>query len=628
MLESLRKGVQSVFIKALLAVLVLSFAAWGIGPIFRGGGSSAVAVIGDVEIGDSYFTRAYRREFQRVANALGGRLESQQAREMGLVEVTLQQIIGRTLLDLAASDLGLTAAKSDVQAIIGADPAFSNSSGRFDLAVYRQTLASNGFDPATYEAATVRDMTREQLVGAVTSGGAVPATLLDRLYSVREERRVAELLVIANDSITEVREPDEADLEVYHREHAPRFTAPEDRDLSFATITAEGLVSEISVSEEEIREVYDSRIDEFDTAERREVEQLLFQDKSRAEQAWRLLRDGRTVADVGKATQSLTASEPSLGEVTRNGLPAEVADKVFSLVTGAASEPLKSPFGWHVFRVIRISPRHTKTIEDVRASLSREIALERAADALFEFSNRIEDEFAGGASLAEAASRLGLTLTRVAAIDRRGRDRSGRPVASVPALPEFLEVAFSTSADAEPALHEAESGAYFLLGVHGITPPSLRPLATVRDQVSAAWKADQRNTAAAKAAQEVLAQLKLGDQPAALAQTRRWSLKTTVPITRYELGKVPEISPELLVRLFALRVGESIAAATLDRKGHVVARLKEIRAPEMAQAGEVKTKLRTALEQAMAGDLLVQYQNGLAAAYDVKVNRAALDSLF
>ena len=102
-----------------------------------------------------------------------------------------------------------------------------------------------------------------------------------------------------------------------------------------------------------------------------------------------------------------------------------------------------------------------------------------------------------------------------------------------------------------------------------------------------ARKDDQSNAAAAKSAQEVLAKLKLGEQPSALAQTRGWSLKTTRPIMRYELGKVPEISPELLMRLFALRVGESVAAATLDRKGHVVARLKEIRAPEPAQASEV-----------------------------------------
>jgi len=622
MLESLRKGVRSVFVKTLLAVLVLSFAAWGIGA------SNAVAVIGDIEISDSYFTHAYRREFQRVANGLGGRLDPQQAREMGLVEATLQQIIGRKLLDQAADDLGLTAATRAVQAIIQANPAFSNSSGRFDPAVYRQTLASNGFDPVTYEAETVRDMTREQLVGVVTSGSAVPATLLDRLYSVREERRVAELLVIANESITQLAEPDEADLEVFHREHARHFTAPEYRKFSFATITAEDLTSEISVSEEEIREAYDSRIDEFDTTERREVEQLLFQDKAQADQAGRLLRDGRTVAEAGKATGSLTAGEPSLGEIARNELPAEVADKVFSLAIGTASEPLKSPFGWHVFRVTRISPRHTKTIEDMRASLSHEIALERATDALFDLSNRIEDEFAGGASFAQAASRLGLTITRVAAIDRSGRDPSGRPVSGLPAFADFLKVAFSKSADAEPALHETESGAYFMLAVHGITLPALRPLATVRDQVRVAWKEDQSNAAAAKSAQEVLAKLKLGEQPSALAQTRGWSLKTTRPIMRYELGKVPEISPELLMRLFALRVGESVAAATLDRKGHVVARLKEIRAPEPAQASEVKAKLRSALEQAMAGDLLMQYQNGLTSAYDVQINHAMLDSLF
>ena len=51
MLEAIRKRTGSFLVKGLLGLLVVSFAIWGIGDVFRGGSrGSMVAQVGDVEI--------------------------------------------------------------------------------------------------------------------------------------------------------------------------------------------------------------------------------------------------------------------------------------------------------------------------------------------------------------------------------------------------------------------------------------------------------------------------------------------------------------------------------------------------------------------------------------------------
>ena len=65
MLETLRQGVQSWYFKALLVLLIGSFAIWGVGDIFRDGpaGSNAMTV-GGKEVGGVQIYRTVRQRLK------------------------------------------------------------------------------------------------------------------------------------------------------------------------------------------------------------------------------------------------------------------------------------------------------------------------------------------------------------------------------------------------------------------------------------------------------------------------------------------------------------------------------------------------------------------------------------
>ena len=87
MLRGLRKASSNWLGKAVMAAvvgfLVISFAIWGIGDIFRGFGRSTVAKIGRTEITVEQFRTIYNDRLQQYSRQAGRPIGPEQARAAG-----------------------------------------------------------------------------------------------------------------------------------------------------------------------------------------------------------------------------------------------------------------------------------------------------------------------------------------------------------------------------------------------------------------------------------------------------------------------------------------------------------------------------------------------------------------
>src|SRR2546423_85158 len=114
MLRGLRKASSNWLGKAVMAAvvgfLVISFAIWGIGDIFRGFGRSTVAKIGRTEITIEQFRQTYNDRLRQIGSRLGRPITADQARALGLDQQVLGQVVAETALDERARQLGLTLA--------------------------------------------------------------------------------------------------------------------------------------------------------------------------------------------------------------------------------------------------------------------------------------------------------------------------------------------------------------------------------------------------------------------------------------------------------------------------------------------------------------------------------------
>jgi peptidyl-prolyl cis-trans isomerase D len=615
MLQSIRSGIGSWITKAFLGLIILSFAVWGVGDILRGPRDRTVLSVGNLDVPISQF----QSELRLVQAQLGPNFDMERARELGIIEMTTRRLIERSLLDVAVADLGLAVSDDLIKQQILANPAFRNSLGRFDPLIFEQAVASIGMNEQMYVAASRQDTARDQLMSSVADGGAVSRLLAESLYAYRSERRVAELLVIPHSSLAEVGDPDEAALAEFHQAQAARFTAPEYRALTFFTLDPQDLMAEVRVSDDQLRDEYELRLDDYVTPERRDLDQMVLDDEVAARAAHDALQAGQDFAQVATAATGLSADELSLGLVAADELPLELAEAVFALPAGALSEPLESPFGWHLFRVNAAQPGGTLAYEEVRDALATELKLELA--------NKVEDELAGGAALEETATRLGLKLGTVAAVDAQGRDQAGAAAAGLPAEAQFLAAAFDAETGLETPLSETSGGGYFILRVDRVIPPTLRPLDSVRDEVGDAWRGQRRAEAARKAAEAIAERVKGGAELAALGAEQGYSVRTTAALARDGYGLDPAVSPLALTHLFGLAVGEVATAAAPNGQSHVVARLQKIQDADPAGDAEAIERLTEELRQAVGNDLLAQYAVALEADYGVSIDRASIDAL-
>jgi len=99
---------------AVVGFLVISFAIWGIGDIFRGFGRSTVAKIGRTEITIEQFRSLYNERMQQYSRQFGRPITPEQARVTGLDRAAIGQIFSEILLDERAHALGLALSDAEV----------------------------------------------------------------------------------------------------------------------------------------------------------------------------------------------------------------------------------------------------------------------------------------------------------------------------------------------------------------------------------------------------------------------------------------------------------------------------------------------------------------------------------
>ena len=627
MLNAIRKRASSWFVRAFFLVLVASFAVWGVGDMFLGGGASQVAAtVGESEITVTEVANAFQSNVEQLQNRLGTAVDREQAVRLGVMDQALEQLVTQRLLDLAAADLGLTVANETLRQAVLSNPAFQTG-GQFDRNRFENVLRASGLSEEQFLALLRRDALRAALLESLAAPVAVPETLVDQLYRHRNERRGGQLLVVAPADVREVPRPTEEELAAYHEAHAAEFTAPEYRRLTFVTLEPEDIVEEVQVGEEELREEYELRLDEFTTPERRTVKQLLSSD----EEAIRAAADwaGQAGADFATVAESNPkVSFTDLGEVERGELPAGLEEVAFGLAAGEISKPVRSAFGWHLFRVEEVLPERVVPFEEAREELRRQLAEQRAIDELPALGNALDDELAAGLPLEEAAANVGLEVQTAEAVDARGLTPEDEPAAGLPAWPEFLQTAFSTEPGEPTLLHETADGAYFVLRVDEVTPPRQRPLDEVRDEVAAAWEAERRRELARERAEELLAQAAEAGRPLdELAAAAGLTIRNIQPIRRIDSGAQQGLNPEVIGALFDTEPGHVANRVVPVGDGFAVVATNEVLPADPAADAEGVERLRAELAADMRDDLLSQYEAALRARHPVDINAQALSTL-
>jgi peptidyl-prolyl cis-trans isomerase D len=624
MLRGMRKASSNWLGKTIMAVvmgvLIISFGVWGIADIFRGFGQSTLATVGHTEISTDQFRQLYTDRLQQIGRQFGRPLTMDQARAFGFDRQVLQQTIAEAALDEQARRLGLGQSDDETRRMIFSDPNFKGPNGAFDPQRFEAAIRQFGYSEQRYVNDQRKVSLRRQIAGTISAGLEPPKVMIDALSRFQNEQRSIEYVRLDAAQAGTIDPPSPETLAGYFDDHKVQFRAPEYRKIAFVAITPEDIGKWSEVSDDDARKLYDVRKDSLGRPEKREVAQIVFPNNEEAAAARARIASGLSFDDLAKE-RGLKPSDVELGLVSKSEIidPA-VANAAFTQPSGDVSQPVVGKFGVALIKIGKIEPGAEVPYDAVAQGLKKEIATERARKSVGDLRDKMEDERGGGASVTEAAKKLGLNAVTIDAVDRSGRRPDGQLATDIPKGLDVVTQAFGSDVgvDNDPI---SFNGGFVWYDVLGITPSRERNLDEVKDQVEAKWRDDQITSRLRTKATEMAQKLDSGAKLADEAASAGLKVETSAGFKRE--ATVPGVPAGLIAAAFRTAkdgAGQTPGAAN---KEWIVFRVTDVSVPPIDLASADIKKMKDQLQRSLEDEQIAQYVTKLEADIGTTINEAA-----
>ena len=597
---------------ALLVLLIVGLA--GFGARNFGGRIQSLGKVGDSEIDVQRYANALRQELRAISQQSGQNITLSQARQFGLDQAVLQRVVAAVALENEAQNIGLSVGDAEVKRQITADPNFQGASGGFDKTAYEFVLQRNNLKPAQYEDTLRRDTASSILQAAITTPVEVPAIYGKTILDYVGQRRSFTWAKLDETTLAEpVRAPSEEELQAWFDEHPDDFVLPAEKKITYAWLSPDMMLDQVSVDDAQLKELYDQRSDKYNTPERRLVERLVFPDQQSAKQAMEAITSGsKSFEDVVKE-RGLTLDDIDLGDATRESL-GKAADAVFALKEPGLVGPVETDLGPALIRVNAILVAQHTSFEDVRESLRKELAADSARRLVADRMSELDDLLAGGATLEELADETDMKLGKIDWIEGGENDD---PIAGYEA---FNKAAAQVQEGDFPEMLELSDGGLFALRLDEAVPERPDTFEHAREKVAAEWHADELGKRLRAEAEKDLAMLD-GKELSSLG------LPVTVQTNMLRSGFVEGVPPAFMEKVFGLSVGD--AGSVEGDDAVFLVQLKDIQPPDETDpdVAAVKTGVARQMQQSLGQDMLTAFTRATELEAGISLNQAAVNAV-
>ncbi|QRM27446.1 SurA N-terminal domain-containing protein [Microvirga sp. VF16] len=623
MLRNMRKAGQTLVGKVIATIffgaLIVSFAIWGIGDIFRATPASAVAEVGSTTITVDQVRNAYTNELQRLGRQFRTVISPEQARAFGLDQQVVSNLVTEAVMAEQAKQMGLSVSDQLVAASIMNNPTFKGADGQFNRALFDQALRNVGLSEAGFVQEQRSAMARLHLAEAIAGDITVPVAAKEALHRYASERRAAAYILLTAAMAGDIPAPTAEQLQSFFNERRSSFRAPEYRAVTVMVLDAAALAKPDTVSEADARQRYEQQKAKYGTPERRTIQQITFPSQAEAEAAAAKIKEGTTFEALA-TERNVSPQSLELGTFAKaEMLDQAVAEAVFALEQNAVSAPIAGRFGPVIVRVTQIQPEAVRPFEEVAAELRQEVAQERAQGQIERIHDEIEDLRAGAKPLADIAKEKGLALVLIPAVEAGGLDKAGNPV-NVPEKDAVVKAAFASDIGVDNEALRTATG-YVWYDVTGIEASREKNLDEVRDQVATLWREDQVAQRLSEKANELTGRLEKGEAIEAVAQAAGAEVKNATDLARNTAKD--DLATEAVNRIFAVPVGKTGHAAN-GTDARAVFKVTSATVPPLVTTTQAAQNAENQLRAGFGDDLISQYIAQVRQDLGVTINQQAL----
>ncbi len=617
MISKIRSFQDTWLVKGILLLTALSFMSlFGIsGYISQSGANRPIVRVDNIEITQDEINHQLNEQISLARKFLGDETEISDTTRNAMLQEIVQNNLVNAIMQKTAEDNSVVISNELIRKIIYSQPEFMNASGQFDLDKMRRILSLSGNSEAKYIAALKRDIIKQHLVQTPVMNMPLATVMDPYLAQVDSQRKIFEYVVIDPNNLKIDRKISEEELQQYYQDFAPQFEEAESRDISFVEFSIDKLSQKISPSDEDIAAYYQENIDSFVVPENRYILQMVFQDKDTADKAEAALNAGGDFFKVAKDIAKQDRTSTDLGNVSQDMLIGDLAEAVFALKKGDYTSPIKTGMGWHIMKVITITPKKETTLAAAKAKIIADIQKELAYDQAQEVMAEIEDKIGAGATFEEIAKEYNANISKVAGLKEDGSAKSVTPTfKNLVSSSDFVETAFSYNQGEISQVMETDMG-FAILKIEKINDAHQKDISKVRNEIEKMWAESEKSAIAQEIVNDVSHDLEEGDKFADVARRFELSLKTTSPLKRGEA--FAKLNPSQLNDIYHEKIGNPRIIAT-DKKIIIVMPSKIVRGKSSVSAEKIdalRAKAKAEISQELANDLIDAY----ASNYKVRV---------
>lgn len=624
MLNALREGTGASVIKyvalgfVLLASLGMIF--MDVGGFFRGGFTdTTLARIGRTKIDLQNFERTAAPAV-RAQN-----MSMQEAYRFGLLQNLLDEMVMREALRQEAIREGLLVGRNDLATRVHDLIKAQVQPGETPQAALNRILRTQGISEGE-----LTNGLRQNLVAGLmeqplkASVQFVPKLATEALGRFQAERRDIMFFTLTPEGVGANIKADDESLKAYYETIKDQYQIPEERTFKALVLSTDDVKDTIKLTDADVKAAYEERKDQFRAAERRKIEQAVFSDEGKAKEVGEKIRKGGSL----KALSGNAYREPN--EVEQSTLPQELAPAVFSAAKGIVLNPIQTPLGWHVIRVIDMTPARTQAFQEVRGDLRKELESDALHDEMESRISKVDEALSNGDSLDQIAQAQGLALRTVGPIDRNGNFTEGQSndpmLAALAQNKDLISSLFELMEGEAGDLAEVNENLYAVFTLEKVAPSRDRDFAEIRAQIEKKWLDEQRNAALNSTIDNLMQQF--SQEKKDFAQAAREAnavLKTARDVSRE--SKVAGLNdPVALTRLFDETDLKAVVKVPTD-KGVILAKVLAARIPEAGKgtiSPESEKQWRMQMEQAVGALFLADLRERNKA----KINEKLLEKTY
>lgn len=613
-----------------LGVIALAFAAGDVSNIRNVGlgalSGNDVATIGKAKITVDDLRQRAQQEIEQARQQQPG-VDAKQYLAAGGLEAAVQQLVTTVGLAEFGRENGMVVSKRLVDGQIASIPALQGPNGKFDETLYRRILAERRLTDAQIRQDIARDVLVRQLTAPTIGATTVGQQLALPYASLLLEKRAGEIGIVPLSALPQGPAPTAQDIQSFYGRNLARYRVPERRSVRYAVVTPAQMAAQSTPTEAEIAQAYQKNRAEYQATEKRIVTQVTLADQASANALAAKVRGGTSIADAARAVGLEASTLPALDKA---GLAAQtspaLADAAFAAAKGAVIGPVKGAIGFVVARVDSIDQVAGRSLDQVRAQLTADLAKQKTQAALAALHDKLDDALSGGSTFDEVIADAKLKAQTSPALAQGAVDPLKPAAKPDPALVPLIAAAFAAEdGDAPQLVQTGTDGSFAVVALGQTQPAAPRPLAEVRDRVIADLIADRRRQSARTIASAVLAKVKGGMSLAQALRASGVSLPAPQPVnaTRSDVLQAQGRNPALAL-LFSVPQGQARLLEAPGDAGWLIVKTDRIERGNAAGNTAAIAAARGGLARSMGGEYAEQFARAARAAIGTKIDQRAI----